>query len=158
MSKTLELSKTKAGQKIKKYLLLELKKIDNGEKTNILLPLPAVENIRRPSVKPNRRNTLALQGVTQVCCAESKISLRMCGLRLLSSSFFFTGGWHPTHVWSDASCSSCSLGFHSSWRRTILPPSGCKNFLLNINGLCLDNSLGFCRVKLRHNYVDLNRK
>lgn len=54
------------------------------KKTNILLPLPAVENIRRPSVKPNRRNTLALQGVTQVCCAESKISLRMCGLMLLA--------------------------------------------------------------------------
>jgi len=31
-------------------------------------------------------------------------------------------------------------------------------FLLNINGLCLDNTLGFCTVKLRHNYIDLNRK
>ncbi len=59
-------------------------------------------------------------------------------------------------VWSDVSTSS--LGFHGSWRRTILPPSGCKNVLLNINGLCLDNALGFCTVKLRHNYVDLHRK
>jgi len=37
--------------------------------------------------------------------------------------------------------------------------NGCKNFLLNINRLlCLENELGFCTVKLRHNYIALNRK
>jgi len=27
-----------------------------------------------------------------------------------------------------------------------------------LNGLCLDKTLGFCTVKLRHNYIDQNRK
>jgi len=40
----------------------------------------------------------------------------------------------------------------------ILPPYGCTLFLLNINGLCLDNTLGFCTVKLKHNDIELNRK
>jgi len=39
-----------------------------------------------------------------------------------------------------------------------MPLSGCKNFLLNINGLCLDNTLGFCTVKLGHNYTLIEKK
>jgi len=34
-----------------------------------------------------------------------------------------------------------------------MPPFGCTMFLLNINGLCLDNTLGFCTVKLRHTVI-----
>ncbi len=68
--------------------LLQIKKIDTGGKTNILLPLPAVEK-DVPLSKPIEEKLC--RGSCR--CAESQLSLRGCSLTrlLLLRSFMAVG-------------------------------------------------------------------